>query len=51
MAALELMLTEPGQPHRQGLISQNRLVFIDILLNLLGLYYSLILESESGESA
>jgi len=51
MAALELMLTEPGQPHRQGLISQNRLVFIDILLNLLGLYYSLIQESESGQGA
>jgi len=49
MAALELMLTEPGQPHRKGLISQNRLVFIDILLNLLGFYHSLATEWASRD--
>jgi len=49
MAALELMLTEPGQPHRRGLISQNRLVFIDILLNLLGFYHSLAAEPASSD--
>ena len=48
MAGLELMLTEPGQPHREGLISQNRLVFIDILLNLLGLHYSLLSDTEAA---
>jgi len=32
------MLTEPGQPHRQGIISKNRLVFIDIFINLIGQY-------------
>ncbi|MDA0837451.1 MAG: response regulator [Planctomycetota bacterium] len=47
MAALELMLTEPGQQYRRGLISQNRLVFIDILLNLLSFYYSFLAETES----
>lgn len=41
IGALELMLTEPGQPHRQGIISKNRLVFIDIFINLIGQYYSL----------
>jgi hypothetical protein len=48
MAALELMLTEPGQQYRRGLISQNRLVFIDILLNLLSFYYSLLADTESN---
>jgi len=48
MAGLELMLTEPGQPHREGLISQNRLVFIDILLNLLGIHYSLLNDTEAA---
>jgi hypothetical protein len=47
MAALELMLTEPGQQFRRGLISQNRLVFIDILLNLLSFYYSLLADTEN----
>lgn len=49
LGAIELMLTEPGQAHRQGLVARNRLVFIDILLNLLGQYYTLLHKAESNE--
>ncbi|MBI2194313.1 MAG: hypothetical protein HYU36_20235 [Planctomycetes bacterium] len=47
LGAVELMLTEPSQSHRQGLIAENRLVFIDILLNLLGHYFSLLQQAEA----